>query len=81
MHHKGQGKSSGSSDSSRELVWVERANAAGWGCSDCAWVFAPSTSIPKTESLQELLWVLDQQLREMFETHSCALRQKNTLAS
>jgi hypothetical protein len=23
----------------RELVWVERPDFAGWGCSQCAWVF------------------------------------------
>ena len=35
MHHKAQ------EDSSRRLVWVEGQNVAGWGCSECVWVFHP----------------------------------------
>src|SRR5579859_1950620 len=35
MLHKDQ------ENSSRKLVWVEGRSVAGWGCSECTWVFNP----------------------------------------
>ena len=33
---------------SRKLVWMEQQHFRGWGCSECAWVFNP-TSAPNFE--------------------------------
>ena len=37
----------------RKLVWIESENFEGFGCSECNWVFKPSSAIV-TESLDEM---------------------------
>jgi hypothetical protein len=65
MDHKGQ------QSSSRKLVWVERLSIAGWGCSECAWIFAPINP-PTGDSLDERIQKLQTRLFEEFAAHICA---------
>jgi hypothetical protein len=69
MHHRAQ------EDSSRKLVWVEGQGAAGWGCSECAWVFNPSGH-PFGKSLDETMRHFQAQLYEEFLSHGCADQPK-----
>jgi hypothetical protein len=67
MHHKGH------ESSSRKLVWVEGQNVAGWGCSECAWVFSPSgTDKPLDEAIRNA----QEQLVDQFASHACAAHPK-----
>jgi hypothetical protein len=64
MHHKGK------ENLSRKLVWVEVPGVAGWGCSECNWVFNPT--VPRTtKTLDELVRNLHVQLSEEFASHVC----------
>ena len=74
MHHKGQ------EDSSRKLVWVEGQKVAGWGCSNCAWVFHPS-DFPSGKSLDELTAHAQRQLDNEFASHDCAEHSRSKWAS
>jgi hypothetical protein len=55
----------------RELVWIEQQRFVGWGCSECAWVFNPS-SIPTGNSLDEMKRDYEQQRDRDFAAHICA---------
>ena len=57
--------------SPRKLVWVEGQPVAGWGCSNCAWVFRPAI-LPIRNSLQELTAHAQNQLDNEFASHNCA---------
>ena len=57
--------------SSRKLAWVEGQKVAGWGCSNCAWVFHPS-DLPSGKSLDELTAHAQRQLDNDFDSHNCA---------
>ena len=56
---------------SRKTVWVEGQNVAGWGCSECAWVFTPDGP-PIGESLDEMERNFKAQLSEKLASHDCA---------
>jgi hypothetical protein len=56
---------------SRSLIWVERKNAAGWGCSECGWVFTIAGPLID-ESLDEMKRHFQIQLDEEFASHNCA---------
>ena len=58
-------------ESTRKLVWVEQQNVAGWGCSECAWVFK-SSAWPAGKSLDEITRNFKAQLSEEFASHACA---------
>jgi hypothetical protein len=58
---------------SRKLVWGERQNFKGWGCSECAWVFNP-TGPPIGKSVDEMKRNFQVQLSEEFMFHNCAQR-------
>jgi hypothetical protein len=68
MLHKGQ------ESSSRTLVWVEGQNVAGWGCSECAWLFSLPACLPTGKSLDEVKRNFEMQLSEEFASHACAKR-------
>jgi hypothetical protein len=55
----------------RKLVWVEGQGAAGWGCSECPWMFTPSDPITG-ESIDETVRKLQTQLYDDFASHACA---------
>lgn len=55
---------------SRELVWTEQRHFAGWGCSECAWVFNfPDT--PSGKSLGEMMGNFELQRDKEFASHVC----------
>jgi hypothetical protein len=55
----------------RNLVWIERQNFQGYGCSECAWVFEPSGTLTG-ESLHEMKLNYAQQRDKLFANHVCA---------
>ncbi len=57
-----------------EVVWIERENLAGLGCSDCAWVFHPSGP-PIGGTLEEMKQNFQTQLSKEFDSHDCAKHQ------
>jgi rubredoxin len=65
MLHEGQ------ESSSRKLIWTDRQNFKGWGCTECDWVFNPSGP-PIGESLEEMKRNFEMQLSEEFAAHACA---------
>lgn len=60
----------GRENSSRKLVWIQRPNTEGWGCSECDWVFQP-TGPPVGKSLSEMKQNFQMQLSEEFAVHVC----------
>jgi len=58
---------------SRKLVWIERANFQGYGCSECPWVFK-SSGTPSGKSLDEMKKDYEQQRDKDFAAHACAQR-------
>jgi rubredoxin len=74
MHHKGP------ESSSRRVVWVEAQNVAGWGCSECAWVFSAAGPFAD-ESFEELKQRFQRQLTEEFAAHDCAEHSRSKRAS
>jgi hypothetical protein len=64
MLHNGQ------ESSSRRLIWIDRLNFKGWGCSECDWTFNPSGP-PIGESLEEMKRNFEMQLSEEFASHAC----------
>jgi hypothetical protein len=69
MLHKGP------ESSSRKLVWVEGQGVAGWGCSECAWVFT-LPDLPAGRSLDEMKRNFQMQLSQEFASHACATRPR-----
>jgi hypothetical protein len=55
----------------RKLVWIERQNFQGYGCSECAWVFK-SSGTPSGKSLDEMKQDYERQRDKSFESHVCA---------
>jgi hypothetical protein len=58
-------------DARRKLLWVERQNFQGWGCTECAWVFNPSGP-PAGNSLDEMKQNYEQRRNKEFASHVCA---------
>jgi len=54
----------------RKLIWIGKAGGAGWGCSQCAWVFQVP-SVPAGKSLDEILQTLELQIDSEFTLHVC----------
>jgi hypothetical protein len=61
----------GKESASRRLVWVEGHSFAGWGCSECAWLFNFSGPL-SGKSLDEMKRTFQVQLSEEFTSHACA---------
>jgi len=57
--------------SCREVVSFEGQSVAGWGCSECAWVFNPSGP-PIGKTLEEMKRNFQMRLSEEFVHHDCA---------
>jgi hypothetical protein len=55
----------------RKLVWIERQNFQGWGCSECVWVFNPSGPVVG-RSIDEMMTHYEQQRDNEFTSHVCA---------
>ena len=56
---------------SRKLVWIEQQRFRGWGCSECSWVFNPS-SPPTGKSFEEMMRNFELQRDREFTLHVCA---------
>jgi hypothetical protein len=61
----------GQAKSARELVWIEEQWLAGWGCSECAWVFNAS-GWPLGNTLEDVTRNFQMQLSEEFASHDCS---------
>jgi hypothetical protein len=61
----------GQENSFRKLVRVEGRSFRGPGCSECAWVFNP-TSPPDGKSVDEMIRNYQLQLSEEYASHVCA---------
>jgi rubredoxin len=59
----------------RKMVWIERPNWEGWGCSECAWVFNPSDP-PAGPSFEEMKQQFEAQRDKEFDRHVCAAHPK-----
>jgi hypothetical protein len=55
----------------RKLVWIEKQNLQGFGCSECNWVFNPSGALA-SESLDEMKRKYEAQRDKEFAAHVCA---------
>ena len=60
----------------RKMIWIEKADLAAWGCSECAWLFqTPTASIGK--SLDQILQILESQRDREFASHVCAYHSRS----
>jgi hypothetical protein len=55
----------------RKLVWIERQNFQGFGCSECNWMFQPSGALFGA-SLDEMKQKYEAQRDKEFAAHVCA---------
>jgi hypothetical protein len=55
----------------RRLVWIEKQNLQGFGCSECDWVFNPSDELIGG-SLDEMKRKYEVQRDKEFAAHVCA---------
>jgi hypothetical protein len=62
---------------SRKLVWIEQQRFRGWGCSECASVFNPS-SAPAGKTFDEVMRSFELQRDKEFTLHVCLLCQTKT---
>jgi len=60
---------------SRKLVWIERPNFGGFGCSDCGWRFN-SSNVSTHTSFDEMARNFELQRDEEFRSHVCADHSK-----
>jgi hypothetical protein len=56
---------------SRELVWIKQQRFAGWGCSECAWVFNSANALAG-KSYDELVQNFALQRDKEFTSHVCS---------
>jgi hypothetical protein len=56
---------------SRKLLWIEKHDFEGWGCSECGWVFSISGS-PTGKTLEEMERNYILQRDKDFASHVCA---------
>jgi hypothetical protein len=64
----------------RKLVWVEGKKLAGWGCSNCAWLFCPS-NLPLGNTLNEMTEHAQRELDNGFASHDCAAHPRREAAA
>jgi hypothetical protein len=61
----------------RKLTWIEKHGLAGWGCSECAWLFQVP-SVPAGQSPEEVLRMIEElQRNREFASHVCTHYPKN----
>jgi hypothetical protein len=65
----------GQNISSRQLVWIEGEGFAGWGCSECDWIF-DLPDAPTGKSLDEVKRNLETRLSNEFASHTCTKQAK-----
>ncbi|MGB7436399.1 MAG: hypothetical protein WBR26_05905 [Candidatus Acidiferrum sp.] len=55
----------------RKLVWIESQNFEGFGCSECQWLFKPSSPLIG-KSLDEMKQAYEAERDKQFVAHVCA---------
>jgi len=55
----------------RRMLWVKKLGLSCWGCSDCSWLFNP-TSIPSGQSFDGIVRKFELQRDKAFAGHVCA---------
>ena len=68
--------SSGEGAMNRKLVWIDEQHFRCFGCSECAWVFNPSTT-PAGKSFDEMMRNFELQRDKEFTLHVCADHPKS----
>ena len=61
----------------RKLVWIEKQNFQGFGCSACAWVFKPAGALVG-ESLDEMKQKYEARRDKEFAVHVCVKHPRST---
>jgi hypothetical protein len=59
----------------RRLVWIERPDFVGFGCSECRWVFHPAGPFVGT-SFEQMKQAYEAERDKEFASHTCANLQK-----
>jgi hypothetical protein len=59
------------------LVWIESQKFAGFGCSECTWVFKPSGSLGG-EAFDKMKQRFKAERDKEFAAHACAQHPKST---
>jgi hypothetical protein len=59
----------------RSLVWIERPDFVGFGCSECHWVFHSAGPLIGT-SLDQMKQTYESERDKEFAAHTCAHFQK-----
>jgi hypothetical protein len=59
----------------RSLVWIDRPDFVGFGCSECQWVFHSAGPLIGT-SLDQMKRTYEAERDKEFATHTCANFQK-----
>jgi hypothetical protein len=54
----------------RKLVWIDKQNLQGFGCSECNWMFKPAGALV-LESLDEMKQKYEAQRDKEFAAHVC----------
>ena len=57
----------------RRLVWIENQNFQGFGCSECNWMFKPTTALLH-ESLDQMKEKFEAERGKEFVAHVCVKR-------
>jgi hypothetical protein len=57
----------------RKLVWIEKPSFQGFGCSECNWMFKPSSAL-LDESLDRMKEKYEAQRDKEFAAHVCVQR-------
>jgi hypothetical protein len=61
----------------RKLIWIEKQNCHGFGCSECNWMFITSGALVG-ESLDEMKRKYEAQRDKEFAAHVCAKHPRAT---
>jgi hypothetical protein len=57
----------------RRLIWMERQNFQGYGCSECDWVFEPTSEVfGFGRSVEKMKQAYEVERDKAFATHVCA---------
>jgi hypothetical protein len=57
----------------RKVVWIEKENFLGFGCSECGWRFRPSQQL-MVGSLDKMKKEYEAQRDKEFAAHTCVKR-------
>jgi hypothetical protein len=54
----------------RELIWIDKAQFRGWGCSHCRWMFKPS-GLPSGKTIGQMKRESERERDAGIESHVC----------